>query len=198
MNTKQVVRYIALIGVALLLLLALTLAVLAAPAAAVRYVIPGGATSGACASWGAACDLPYALGLAASGDELWVKAGTYKPTTGSDRSATFQLKNGVSVYGGFAGAETTRDQRNWTANVTILSGDIGTSGNTSDNVYHVVTGSVTDNTALLDGFTVTGGNANGSNPDDQGGGMYNCLWESQRAERYLQQQYDDHGWWRNV
>jgi predicted outer membrane repeat protein len=163
-----------LIGASLLIWLSLTAAAFAEPAAAVRYVIPGGATSGACASWAAACNLPYALGLAASGDELWVKAGTHKPTTGSDRSATFQLKNNVSIYGGFAGTETTRDQRNWTTNVTILSGDIGVSGSDSDNVYHVVTGSSTNNTALLDGFTVTGGNANGAaNPDDQGGGMFN-------------------------
>ncbi len=172
MNTKQVVRYTTLIGVALLLVLGLTVAAFAAPAVAVRYVVPGGATSGACASWAAACDLSYALSITTFGDELWVKAGTYKPTTGSDRSATFQLITGVGIYGGFAGAETTRDQRNWTVNVTILSGDIGVSGDESDNVYHVVTGSATDNTALLDGFTVTGGNANGSNPDDQGGGMY--------------------------
>jgi invasion protein IalB len=56
-NTKHVVRYTALLGVAVLFLLALTSAVFAAPAAAVRYVVPGGATSGACASWAAACDL---------------------------------------------------------------------------------------------------------------------------------------------
>ncbi len=173
MNTKHPLRYTALLGVALLLVLGPTLATWAVPAAAVRYVMPGGATSGACASWAAACDLSYALTSAVSGDEVWVTAGTYPPTTGSDRSATFSLKNGVGVYGGFAGTETLRAQRNWTTNVTTLSGDIGASGNNSDNVYHVVTGSVTDNTAVLDGFTVTGGNANGgTNPDDQGGGMY--------------------------
>jgi hypothetical protein len=148
---------------------------LAAPAATTRYVIPGGMTSGTCTSWATACDLQYALGVAVSGDEVWVKAGTHKPTTGSDRSATFQLRNGVALYGGFAGTETARGQRNWTANVTILSGDIGAAGNNSDNSYHVVTaGSGTNGTAILDGFTVTGGNANGSSdPDDKGGGMYN-------------------------
>jgi hypothetical protein len=176
-NTKHVLRYTTLIGVALLLLPGLTLAAAAAPAEPpVRLVIPGGATSGACVDWATACDLSYALNGAAYGNELWVKAGTYKPTTGSDRSTTFQLKNGVSIYGGFAGTEGAREQRSWSTNVTILSGDIGTSGNNNDNVYHVVTGSGTDNTALLDGFTVTGGNANSaSNPDDQGGGMYNSF-----------------------
>jgi hypothetical protein len=71
---------------------------------------PAGATSGACGSaWGTACGLQHALNdIAVSGDELWVAAGTYKPTTGSDRSATFQLKAGVALYGGFAGTETLR------------------------------------------------------------------------------------------
>jgi predicted outer membrane repeat protein len=175
-NTKHVVRYIALTGVALLLLLALTLAVFAAPAAAVRYVIPGGATSGACASWATACALPYALTVAVSGDELWVKAGTYKPTTGLDRHATFQLKNGVGVYGGFSGTETLRDQRSWGGNSTVLSGDIGTIGNNGDNVYHVVTADNVNAATVLDGFRITGGNANDNSsacPGEMcGGGLH--------------------------
>ncbi len=91
---------------------------------------------------------------------------------GTDRSATFQLKNGVAVYGGFAGTETARNQRNPAANVTILSGDIDNNdsqtpiitdlttvtGNTT-NSYHVVTGATG---ATLDGFTITAGNANGA------------------------------------
>jgi hypothetical protein len=92
---------------------------------------------------------------------------------------SFVLKNGVAVYGGFAGNETLREQRNFQINVTILSGDIGSVGNSNDNSYHVVVGSNSDNSAVLDGFTVTGGNAN---RDDliltdmsRGGGMYNSL-----------------------
>jgi len=108
---------------------------LAAPAASIIRVTTGGATSGACGSaWGAACGLQHALNdIAVSGDELWVAAGTYKPTADNSRSATFQLKNGVGVYGGFAMTETLRSQRNWTANVTVLSGDIGAAGNNGDN-----------------------------------------------------------------
>ena len=126
-------------------------------------------------SWADAyTDLQTALTAANSGDEIWVAAGTYKPTTGTDRTATFQLKNDVALYGGFAGGETVRDQRDWETNVTILSGDIGTVGDNSDNSYHVVTGSGTDDTAVLDGFTVTGGNADGYHACYYGaGGMYN-------------------------
>jgi len=108
--------------------------------------------------------LQAALTGSAFGDEIWAAAGTYKPTAGTDRTATFQLIEGVAVYGGFAGVETARDQRNPATNVTILSGDIGAAGN-SDNSYHVVTG-VTG--ATLDGFTITAGTA-----DAHGGGMYN-------------------------
>ena len=58
---------------------------------------------------------------------------------------------------------------------TILSGDIGITGNNSDNSYHVVVGSNTDVTAILDGFTISWGNANGSDlaSQGQGGGIYN-------------------------
>ncbi|MBI3919811.1 MAG: choice-of-anchor D domain-containing protein, partial [Armatimonadetes bacterium] len=121
-------------------------------------------------SWANAyTDLQVALTAAVSGDTINVAKGTYKPTTGSNRSATFQLKSGVTLLGGYPTGGGTRDPA---ANVTTLSGDIGGAGS-SDNSYHVVTGSGTNNTAVLDGFTITGGNANGGLTDIFGGGMYN-------------------------
>ena len=109
-----------------------------------------------------------------SGDEIWVAAGTYRPGASGVRTATFQLKNGVAIYGGFAGTETSRAARDWVANLTLLSGDLdGSGGLTASDAYHVVTGSGTDATAVLDGFTIRGGNANGSYPDNLGGGMIN-------------------------
>jgi hypothetical protein len=142
----------------------------AAHAAGIRYAKPAATGSGDCSSWANACTFQNALTGAASGDELWVAAGGYKPTTGTDRSATFQLKSGVAIYGGFAGTETARSQRNPAVNVTTLSGEIGAAGY-SDNSYHIVTGATG---ATLDGFTITAGNANGSGGyTDYGGGMWN-------------------------
>ncbi len=125
-------------------------------------------------SWtNAYTSLQSAISVAMSGDAIWVAAGTYKPTDGTDRTVSFQLKNGVAVYGGFAGTETILNQRNMRDNETILSGDIGITGDNSDNTYHVVYNYEKDNTALLDGVTITGGNANGTYNDGSGGGIYN-------------------------
>ncbi|NLF70850.1 MAG: hypothetical protein GX575_17605, partial [Candidatus Anammoximicrobium sp.] len=127
--------------------------------------------------------LQDALGAAQAGDEIWVAEGTYNPDQGSgvtpgDRSATFQLKNNVNLYGGFAGGETSLSQRDWVTHATVLSGDLnGNDGanftNYGENSYSVLTAGGTVATASLDGFTVTGGNSNVplGYPDNAGGGM---------------------------
>jgi len=132
-------------------------------------------------SWeDALTDLQDALTAAGLGDEIWVASGTYTP--GLDRTSHFQMENEVGIYGGFAGGETSREERDWETNVTVLSGDIGIEGDISDNCYHVFyhpSGTDLDDTAILDGFTISGGNANGGPPDEvfdpnnNGGGMYN-------------------------
>jgi len=144
----------------------------------IYYVKPAASGAGICSSWANACTLQSALKGVVPGDEIWAMAGTHKPTSGTDRTISFQLKNGVEFYGGFAGTESDRAERNPAANPTILSGDLnGDDGadfaNNDENSYHVVNGSDTDSSAVLDGFTVSGGNANGSYPDNGGGGIYN-------------------------
>lgn len=120
-------------------------------------------------SWGDAfTDLQSALAAAQSGDQIWVASGTYVPTAGGDRAASFGLVNGVTLYGGFAGTEATLDERDHTANETVLSGEIGNPG-VADNSYHVVAGAAD---AVVDGFVITGGNADGPAPNDAGGGLY--------------------------
>ncbi len=107
-------------------------------------------------------DLQDALGQAASGTEIRVAQGTYKPSSAVDRYATFQLLSGVSVVGGFAGAgEANPDLRDPATFATILSGDIGIPGDNTDNSYHVVSAAGTDPlvAAILDGFTITAGYA---------------------------------------
>lgn len=141
--------------------------------------------------------LQDALAVALSGDEIWVAQGTYRPDeytahpsgTGS-LIATFQLKNGVAIYGGYAGfGEPNPDGRDVDVYETILSGDLSgndvpvpdpydlpTEPTRVENSYHVVTGDGTDATAVLDGFTVTAGNAIGGvwwGSEAKGGGMHN-------------------------
>ena len=127
-------------------------------------------------------DLQPALGDAASRPnpanvQIWVAAGTYRPTSGADRAASFRLVNGATLYGGFAGVESAVENRDWRANPTILSGDIGVTGDMSDNSYHVVASAGANPATLLDGFTITAGNANGSSLEEKnaGGGMYNAI-----------------------
>lgn len=147
--------------------------------AATWFVKPIASGSGTGTSWAnaaGASQLAAIILAAASGDQVWVvgtaAGATYYPTTGTSRAASFTLKSGVGVYGGFAGTETTIAQRNPAANVTILSGDIGTVGNNSDNSYNVVV-STNVNGATLSGFTITNGNANGTGQNSTGGGIYN-------------------------
>jgi len=120
-------------------------------------------------SWATAyLELAPVLPGTSGGNTIHVARGVYKPTTDSDRTATFQLISGVTLLGGYP---TGGGQRDPAANETTLSGDIGVEYDDTDNSWHVVTASGTNNTAELDGFTVTGGNAR--NGATQGGGLYN-------------------------
>lgn len=102
-------------------------------------------------------------GLSGYQKDVWIKAGTYKPakaTNGvsSGRFNTFFVRASNGVFGGFAGNETQLTQRNIPANPTILSGDIGTANDASDNTYHVVT--LNGRSPRLDGLIIEAGNAN--------------------------------------
>jgi predicted outer membrane repeat protein/parallel beta-helix repeat protein len=134
--------------------------------------------------------LQDALTHVISGTEIWVAAGVYYPDDGVNQTAavvtsTFVLTDGVAVYGGFAGTESSLAHRDWRTNVTILSGDLTQDDTTrhgvvtatdhisGTNAYHVVFSRGTAETAILDGFILTAGQATGPNQHDDGGGMYN-------------------------
>lgn len=149
--------------------------------------------AGAGTSWATAKkDLQNAINAAASGDQVFIKAGTYLPTQdpfgsaspADNRDKTFTLKNGVKVYGGFAGTETLLSQRDFKQNVTVLSGDLGVVNNTGDNSYHVVISVNLNSATVLDGVVVSSGTATASWPSSlviggrtidryKGGGIYN-------------------------
>ncbi len=121
--------------------------------------------------------LQTAINSSAPGDEVWVAAGTYFTTNTANRNIYFNMLNGVAVYGSFNGTETTLSQRNFVCGFSsFLSAEIGAPG-IADNSYHVINNSSLNNTALLDGFTITGANANfdllGNDNRSLGGGILN-------------------------
>ena len=136
-------------------------------------------------SWAAAFNnLQDGIDTSRPGDQVWVAAGTYAPTSWPNGGAPdacmahFSLRNRVEVYGGFVGSETSLVERNPEDNRTVLSGDIVVVGDITDNCYHVFfhpEGSNLNSSAVLDGFTITLGNANGPGVSGKGGGMYNFM-----------------------
>lgn len=141
--------------------------------------------------------------------QIWVAGGTYKPlySAADERYGTedgsynaFVLVKNVQLYGGFAGTETTLEERDLSlsANKTILSGDFNsndvitgagadlTIDNTLENACHIVIASGDLESALMDGFTITGSGGNSESLEDievnghlitrlGGGGIHNYL-----------------------
>lgn len=141
----------------------------------IRYVTPTGAGLQNGLDWSNAYDskmLQHAIDEVADAGytEVWVAAGTYTP--GDMTTAHFSMRSGVAIYGGFAGNESSLEEREWMDNVTFLSGEIGNPGLNTDNTHSVFYNSDIDNTALLDGFTIQDG-YNGIGLGGAGGGMFN-------------------------
>jgi hypothetical protein len=131
-------------------------------------------------------NLAEALSNAGTPCEIWVAAGTYIPVLPAQpgtRTDSFRMINGVGIYGGFppTGYPAWED-RDWQEYRTVLSGEIGDPNLLKDNCYHVFYnkgGTTLNDQAILDGFVITNGRANGGDPfHNDGAGMYNSADDS--------------------
>ncbi len=133
------------------------------------YVNKNVTTSGNGSSWNTAYkELNQALTVASNGKEIWVAKGIYAPiyctncNTNAEKDATFSIPDGVKLYGGFVGNETSITQRNFNNNLTILSGNtdpLSKSGNIKSHVYNIVTMVNVGANTKLDGFVLSGARA---------------------------------------
>lgn len=179
-----------------MLLLAFFLAGMAAAQSKTYYVSPTGTGDGS--SWDKATTLSDALAAASAGDQIWVKGFETVNSADSLYKGSFTVKSGVQLYGGFEGTETKLTDRETLGKPyqlkyrSVLSGDLQNNdkvdnvnlifpANTtrSDNAPHVLTlnmeptqTSGNNNTypTVVNGFTITGGQADGT--DEKGGGIY--------------------------
>lgn len=153
----------------------------------IRYVKPASSGSGDGSSWANASSDLQAMINTKGVKQIWMASGTYYPSRDASgnsspadaREKTFVLRDSIALYGGFQGVstDTSLTQRDWYAgkNITTLSGDIGVSGKDSDNCYHILFLNINSlkATTLLDGLSITGGNANvGSGLNAAGGALW--------------------------
>lgn len=121
------------------------------------HVDASAAAGGDGLSWATAFVRPQeAMSLAASGDEVWVAAGTYvfSGPHGAGPDSIF-LRTGLALYGGFAGDETTRDQRDPSAHITRIDGQ--------SNYGRLVSGA---REATLDGLVIANARGTGVTGDE--------------------------------
>ena len=128
-------------------------------------------------SWATAKkDIQSAIDIASTGNQIWIKAGVYYPTSHpnmtasstvtntsplSNRDNYILLKDGVNIFGGFAGTETALSQRDIATNVTYIDGDLGMPNDISDNCYHLMIylGTYSSTGITLDGLIFRNANA---------------------------------------
>lgn len=127
-------------------------------------------------SWADAyTDLQVAINAANAGDTIWVAVGNYSPSIdtlgalpNTPERRSFWLKNGVVIYGGFQGTESSLSQRDPVYHKAHLNGEI-TTGVFAEHVINVY-GSI-DSTAVMDGFVVENGYSSNTSTEKNGAGI---------------------------
>jgi len=172
---------------------------------AIIYVAQGGQGTGS--SWSDATgDLQAAISSAQSGDEIWIAKGSYFPVdctdcSTSEREVAFNIPQGVSLFGGFLGTESSITERNIPAFPTILNGNIGDLNLRSDNSYSVLTLEYPNEQNIIDGLIIENGLADGEGdslgPKRSGGAIHvkgngagnlakliirNCIFKNNRSD----------------
>lgn len=148
----------------------------ATPAQATYFVDDNATPGGNGLSWTSAySSLDSALSAAISSDTIWLAEGTYHPTVMSAppdrRSVRFRVPAGVTLIGGFLNGQPSAPPLGSPLN-TILSGDIGVPGVSTDNAYHVVfvKTPLSSMYTVIQGVTIRDGRADGAS-DTVGGGL---------------------------
>ncbi|MES2628841.1 MAG: T9SS type A sorting domain-containing protein [Bacteroidota bacterium] len=121
-------------------------------------------------SWANAyTNLQTAISTQAADKVFLVAQGTYYPSATANPNATFSLKSGHQLYGGFPAGGTAFGLRKPKTNVTVLSGDLNRNSTPENGVdaYTVVTLNGLANAVVIDGFTISGGENSGA----QGAGI---------------------------
>lgn len=162
------------------------------------YVTPNGAVNASGKSWTEALSIQAALDRASAADEIWTLQGTYQLNAAKGRQATFVVRPGVKLYGGFVGTEADPSQRR-PGVYSTFSGEMGDPAAIADNAFTVVTmESAANLNSTLDGFLITGGTSRnfkeGLTTGSAGGGLYikagatlsnhlivNCVFTGNRA-----------------
>lgn len=146
----------------------LTIVLLALSLNAQTYINQAATGNNDGSSWQDAYTNPQdAFNNAITNDEIWIAAGTYKPQINAlPDSNWYYIDKALTIYGGFAGTETSLDQRDWEANPTIWDADIlgddtpnDFQNNRDDNAFHLLVAEIVGGTLTLDGLTITSGNA---------------------------------------
>jgi hypothetical protein len=177
-----------------------TLVFILPASAATWYVRSNAAGTNDGSSWtNAFTKLQDAIDASSSDDEIWVAGGTYLPTFvfggASVRNRTFYIDKEIHIFGGFAGTAGTEgdfSSRDLPDNPTVLSGNIGATGDNTDNVFHILYIDHVGNDLFIDGFIIKDGYAKDGTPlEGSGAAVFNDGTNGTSSPRFINCHFDN-------